>query len=70
MSSGKAFVRALQIVGEGSQYTVNRILRLTESHSVESQAAQARTTSLQRYANIFNVALWSKSRDKKVASFT
>ena len=39
--------------------------KVTECHSVKPKVAQAHTTSLQRYTNIFIIALWSKTGKKK-----
>ena len=39
--------------------------KVTERHSVKPKVAQAHTTSLQRYTNIFIIALWSKTGKKK-----
>ena len=44
--------------------------KVTKCNSVKSKVAQAYTMSLQRYTNIFNIALWFKTGEKKVASFT
>lgn len=44
--------------------------KVTECHSVKPKVAQAHTTSLQRYTNIFIIALWSKTGKEKVASFS
>lgn len=39
--------------------------KVTECHSVKPKVSQAHATSLQRYTNIFIIALWSKTGKKK-----
>ena len=39
--------------------------KVTKCNSVKSKVAQAYTMSLQRYTNIFNIALWFKTGEKK-----